>query len=587
VQAWAPSLSNSVSHSTMGSNACATPAPLPIDAKLAPVPMPGLIVESSETSSRQLKTSSPKQPPSQLPSPVNPNNLSRFLAGYESDLAAYLINGFTEGFKLGCISSPSPGVPRNHKSALEHPDIIKQYIEAGLSKQRIAGPFSVKPFTNFVVSPLGLVPKSNTGKFRVIHDLSFPKSQSVNSNIPRENSAVQYDSIDQVVHLVQKFGQGCLMAKTDIEDAFRIIPIHPSDYYLLGFTWEGKFYYDKCLPMGASSSCKIFETFSTALQWVMENVYHVSGMSHILDDFFFVGPPDSVSCRNDLASFLFLCKSIGVPIKMEKTQAPTTSIVIYGIEVDSTKMECRLPLDKITKISDQLNSFKRRKKVTLRELQSLIGLLNFACSVVVPGRTFLRRLINLTCGITNPKFYIRLNKAARADLDTWALFISQFNGKSVFLDNVWVTSDHLCLYTDASGVLGFAAVLGSQWFACKWPLELEEHHICVKELFPIILALEVWSSHFQNRKVLFLSDNMAVVEAINKKSCRDTPLMRLLRRLVLVSLRFNVHFRAKHIPGKLNITADRLSRFKLQEAFQETPHLHRQQTDIPVDLLYI
>jgi hypothetical protein len=117
---------------------------------------------------------------------------------------------------------------------------------------------------------------------------------------------------------------------------------------------------------------------------------------------------------------------------MEKTQAPTTSIVIYGIEVDSTKMECRLPLDRIQKISDQLNSFKRRKKVTLREMQSLIGLLNFACSVVVPGRTFLRRLINLTCGITNPKFYIRLNKAARADLDTWALFISQFNGKSVF-----------------------------------------------------------------------------------------------------------------------------------------------------------
>lgn len=48
------------------------------------------------------------------------------------------------------------------------------------------------------------------------------------------------------------------MAKTDIEDAFRIIPIHPSDYHLLGFIWEGQFYYDKCLPMGASSSCQIF-----------------------------------------------------------------------------------------------------------------------------------------------------------------------------------------------------------------------------------------------------------------------------------------------------------------------------------------
>lgn len=94
----------------------------------------------------------------------------------------------------------------------------------------------------------------------------------------------------------------------------------------------------------------------------MLNVFHASGMSHILDDFFFVGPPNSISCSNDLASFLFLCKSIGVPIKMEKIQAPTTNIVIYGIEVDSVNMECRLPVDKIQKIQDKLHLFKKTQK---------------------------------------------------------------------------------------------------------------------------------------------------------------------------------------------------------------------------------
>lgn len=509
------------------------------------------------------------------------------MINYDRVLSAYLINGFTYGFKLGCTSDPPPCTPQNHKSTLEHPDIIKNYIQTGLSKGRIAGPFSYKPFDNFVVSPLGLVPKGNTGKFRVIHDLSFPKNHSVNSNIPKENSAVQYDSIDEVVSLVRTFGRGCLMAKTDIEDAFRIIPIHPSDYHLLGFIWEGQFYYDKCLPMGASSSCQIFESFSKALQWVMVNVFHASGMSHILDDFFFVGPPNSISCSNDLASFLFLCKSIGVPIKMEKTKAPTTNLVIYGIEVDSVNMECRLPVDKIQKIQDKLHLFKKCKKVTLKDMQSIIGLLNFACSVVVPGRTFLRRLINLTCGLTSPKFYIRLNKESRADLETWAMFIDHYNGKSVFLDSAWLSSDHLSLYTDASGSLGFAAVLGSQWFVSKWPLELNDYQICIKELFPIVLALEVWSVHFKNKKVLFLSDNMAVVEVINKKSSRDKSLMKLLRRLVLVSLQCNIHFRAKHIPGKLNVTADRLSRFKFQEAFRVTPYLQQQPTKIPESLLYI
>lgn len=104
-------------------------------------------------------------------------------------------------------------------------------------------------------------------------------------------------------------------------------------------------------------------------------------------------------------------------------------------------------------------------------MQSITGLLNFACSVVVPGRTFLRRLINLTCGLSKPKFYIRLNKDLRADLETWAMFIDHFNGKSVFLDKVWVSSDHLSLYTDASGSMGFSAVLGSDWFANEWPIE--------------------------------------------------------------------------------------------------------------------
>jgi hypothetical protein len=44
------------------------------------------------------------------------------------------------------------------------------------------------------------------------------------------------------------------MGKCDIEDAFRLVPIHPTDYHMLGFTWNKLYYYDRCLPMGASSS---------------------------------------------------------------------------------------------------------------------------------------------------------------------------------------------------------------------------------------------------------------------------------------------------------------------------------------------
>ena len=48
-------------------------------------------------------------------------------------------------------------------------------------------------------------------------------------------------------------------------------------------------------------------------------------------------------------------------------------------------------------------------EVTLKELQSIISLLNFACSVMIQGRVLLRRLINLTIGIKKPHYFIRLN----------------------------------------------------------------------------------------------------------------------------------------------------------------------------------
>ena len=74
----------------------------------------------------------------------------------------------------------------------------------------------------------------------------------------------------------------------------------------------------------------------------------------------------------------------------------------------------------------------RRRSVTLRELQSWIGLLNFCCSVVVPGRAFLRRLIDLTMGPLHPHHHIRLCKEAKLDIRMWLQFLQEFNGRAIF-----------------------------------------------------------------------------------------------------------------------------------------------------------
>jgi hypothetical protein len=100
----------------------------------------------------------------------------------------------------------------------------------------------------------------------------------------------------------------------------------------------------------------------------MVNKYKAGGMSHIIDDFLFVGPANSSQRFHDLQNFLHLCQRLGVPIKDSKTVLPSKVIIIHGIEVNSEKMECRLLQDKIFKLNTALISAMHRKKITLRSL---------------------------------------------------------------------------------------------------------------------------------------------------------------------------------------------------------------------------
>ena len=75
--------------------------------------------------------------------------------------------------------------------------------------------------------------------------------------------------------------------------------------------------------------------------------------------------------------------------------------------------------------------FPAPKKVTLKELQPLCGLLNFACSVVTPGRAFLRRLIDLTIGLRSEHHKIRLTQQVKAALHVCHSFLENFNGQCI------------------------------------------------------------------------------------------------------------------------------------------------------------
>ena len=516
--------------------------------------------------------------------PVNVEHLEFLLQGYNPALRHYLIHGFRFGFRINFVGERCAFDSPNLRSALERPADTSAKLTKECDAGRIVGPFSTPPFLNFRTSPIGLVPKKDPSEFRLIHHLSYPKGSSVNDFIPDYCSAVKYASVGDATKFIKSLGRGCFMAKTDVKSAFRIIPIHPADYPLLGIRWNNLYYFDRTLAMGLSSSCAIFESFSTALEWLSINLFGASAVLHILDDFLFIAATRD-QCARDLQNFILMCDCLGVPLAPEKTVGPDTVLQFAGITLDSIRFEARLPEDKLHKCRVMLRNFYTRRTVTLKELQSLIGLLNFTCIVIVPGRAFLRRLIDLTIGIQKPHHHIRLSKGAKLDLLLWLRFLEEFNGKSFFFRDVWETSRSLHLYTDSAASVGFGAVFGCRWLQGLWPEVWKAFNIAFLELFPIVIAVHVWGSLMADKRITFFSDNAAVVDIINKQTSKHMDIMILLRDLVLSCLRNNILFQARHIPGLKNSSADYISRSQVENFKKIFPEADEHPTPIPENLM--
>ena len=500
--------------------------------------------------------------------PVNVPVLATYLSEYNSPDAAFLLDGFLHGFSLQYQGPRLQRDAPNLKSARINPEIVQQKIDKEVREGRVAGPFQNRPFPNLIVSPLGLVPKKEKNEFRMIHHLSYPAGKSVNDFIDPELCSVQYTSFDEAVFLIQDLGKHCKLFKMDLKNAFRLIPINPTDFELLGFYHDGKFYFDKALPFGSSISCRIFETFSTFLEFCVRQRMPSGKLIHYLDDFL-GGEKASDICSLIMKVFETCMSDLGVPLATDKTTGPTTVIVFLGLELDSDLMVVRIPSHKVAEVIQKIQNILSKDKCELRVMQSLIGSLNFCCRAIPAGRPFCRRLINSICGLTKPHHHLRISKSIKLDLDMWLQFFQNHNGISVFHDRFWVSNSDLELFTDSAGGqdCGFGIYFQGRWCAAKWPTKWHSigytSDITLLELFPILVAVCIWGKELTNKRLALHCDNQAVVHIINTMSSKSAHVMCLVRLLTMKCLHNNTLLRASHVPGKHNLICDALSRFQM------------------------
>ena len=247
-----------------------------------------------------------------------------FLAAHpDQEMIQFFLQGLATGFKVGFAYHHASLKPakKNLRSAMEHPDVVQEYLENEIREKRVIGPFDKGTIPLAQINRFGVIPKSHQPhKWRLIVYLSYPRGNSMNDGVAKDLCSMVYVTIDDAISKILELGPEALLAKIDTKSAFRLIPVHPADCHLLAMEWEGKVLIDTCLPFGFRSAPKLFNIMADLLAWILD-VQGVSYLIHYLDDFLTIGAPGSSECERNLETLIQVRQVVGVPWPQKRLQA--------------------------------------------------------------------------------------------------------------------------------------------------------------------------------------------------------------------------------------------------------------------------
>ena len=176
-------------------------------------------------------------------------------------------------------------------SAQLHPESIDQYLGKELALGRMLGR-SIASFSlpELQINCFGVIPKRRPGKWCLITNLSFPKGESENDGI---DCSFTYTTMDHVADVAVRLGTGALLAKFDVELAYRLIPVQPDDCPLQAVQWCDQIFVDPMLPFSLQSAPKILNALADTLHWHLQ-WSSIQYLHHFLDDFILLAPPPPV-----------------------------------------------------------------------------------------------------------------------------------------------------------------------------------------------------------------------------------------------------------------------------------------------------
>ncbi len=251
-----------------------------------------------------------------------------------------------------------------------------------------------------------------------------------------------YPTVDNFAAQIHTLGPEAWLYKKDLHRWFHQILVDPADVPYLGFFWDGQYYFCKNLPVGLRLSCLIAQRITSAVWFVMTKFGF--WILNYIDDF----PGAESNQQKAQASFDTLTEiflSLGIQENWQKAVPPTQDLVFLGIGFRVKDMVMYLPPDKLCEVSHLLEVWQHKVEGTHKELESLIGKLQFLAKCIRPGRVLISRLLNFLKAFPKTGFQ-KIPDEARNDIKWWWQVLLGFKGESIIwlLDMCNTEAIHLC-----------------------------------------------------------------------------------------------------------------------------------------------
>ena len=398
-----------------------------------------------------------------------------------------------------------------------------------------------------LISPIFLVGKSDGSHRKII-------------NLKHLNKSVTYEhfKMENIASLCQLVTPGAYMTSVDLRKAYYSISVAKTSRKYLRFMWNGQLYQYTSLPMGLSSSPRVF----TRLMKVLFTTFREEGMQCVfyLDDSTFVSECYD-KCSSDTMKAVDVLTKAGFFINYDKSVLnPVQCIRFLGFMVDSRTMCLYLPADKVLKLLAACDDLLNANQFTIRRLSEVIGYI-ISCMPAFPhGKLHYRYLELLKIDSLRENNYntnIRLDIDARSDLLWWKenAHVSGTDIRTPIYD--------VELFTDAC-LSGYGAVLNGVQAHSKWTereLALFGGNINCLELLAVLLAIQSFHLELKHSNVCVRIDNTTAVSYINNmggthsRKCNE-----IARQIWMLAIDLNINLKATHIPGIVNTEADQASR---------------------------